>query len=259
MATRRRAGPWLKASGAKTDGLAKEVRRRERRHATRTSPTEPGSQPDAAAAPTSFEDRFSVLQQVDAWQFLLNYLNYVRDGGFNVPLDQFGPRRPGETAEEAELRLTVARKTKEVQAHLGDWAELCAEVLERPTLATNPAAMVAHVVEVGRGWLKSAGHIPNRDEWIAGARPLLGILCAPAHWLDALNVLDQVGTMGVVPGEDSPLVAAVARAKPVAAMHAAAALVTWLYGRRSVVFDQTAAMHKLARKSHALAVSREAN
>lgn len=56
-----------------------------------------------------------------------------------------------------------------------------------------------------------------------------------------LTVLDQLGTMGIVPGEDAPLVAGAAQT-PVAAMHAAAALVAWLYGQRSVVFDQTTAV-----------------
>lgn len=234
----------------KRSGLAREVSRRSR--AAKAAP----DRSSAPAVPTTLEERLAVATQVDAWQFLLNYLNYVRDGGLDVPLDQFGPQRPDETAEEAELRLTVARKTKEVQALAGDWAELCAEVAARPTLALHPDVMVAHVADVGRGWLKTAGHVPNRDEWIAGARPLLGVLCAPEHWLDALNVLDQVGTMGIVPGEDAPLVAVAAQAKPVAAMHAATALVAWLYGQRSVVFDQTAAMSKLARKTHALAESR---
>lgn len=238
-----------KGKRRKADGLAKEARRRARTAATAPRRT------DSTSAPTALEDRVSVATQVDAWQFLLNYLNYVRDGGFDVPLDKFGPQRPGETAEEAELRREVARKTKEVQALAGDWAELCAEVTERPTLALGPDTMVAHVAEVGRGWLKTAGHMPDRDEWITGARPLLGVLCASEHWLDALNVLDQVGTMGIAPGEDASLVAAAAQAKPAAALHAAAALVAWLYEQRSIVFDQTAAMRTLARKTHTMAES----
>ncbi|WP_284741880.1 hypothetical protein [Amycolatopsis sp. RTGN1] len=240
-----------KGKRRKADGLAKEARRRARKAAT--APVRTGS----AAAPTALEDRVAVATQVDAWQFLLNYLNYMRDGGFDVPLDKFGPQRPGETAKEAELRLTVARKTKEVQTLIGDWAELCAEVAARPTLTLNPGTMVAHVVDVGRGWLKATGHVPDRDTWIAGARPLLGILCAPQHWPDALNVLDQVGTMGITPSEDASFVAAAAQAKPTAALHAAAALVAWLFGQRSIVFDQTSAMHALARKTHALAESLE--
>ncbi|SEP54282.1 hypothetical protein SAMN04489732_1426 [Amycolatopsis saalfeldensis] len=234
-----------KGKRRKADGLAKEARRRARTAATAPART------DSAAAPTTLEDRVAIATQVDAWQFLLNYLNYVRDGGFDVPLDKFGPQRPGETVEEAELRLTVARETKEVQALIGDWAELCAEVAARPTLTLNPGTMVAHVADVGRGWLKTAGHVPDRDTWIAGARPLLGALCAPQHWLDALNVLDQVGTMGIAPGENVTFAAA--QAKPAAALHAAAALVSWLFGQRSIVFDQTSAMRALARKTHALA------
>lgn len=235
----------------KTDGLAKEARRRARTAAPTPVRTDP------ATTSTTLEDRVAIATQVDAWQFLLNYLNYVRDGGFNVPADLFGPQRPEETAEEAELRRTVARKTKEVQALAGNWAELCAEVAARPTLTLNPATMVAYVSDVGRAWLKSAGHLPDHDEWIAGARPLLGVLCASQHWPDALNVLDQVGTMGIAPDDDTSFAEAAAQAKPAAAMHAAAALVAWLFAQRSIVFDQTSAMRVLARKTHALAESLE--
>uniref|UniRef100_UPI003F496116 hypothetical protein n=1 Tax=Amycolatopsis sp. CA-096443 TaxID=3239919 RepID=UPI003F496116 len=234
-----------KGKRSKADGRAKEARRRARTADSAPRRTGPASAPDPLAVAT----------RVDAWQFLLNYLNYVRDGGFDVPLDQFAPQRLDETAEEAELRRDVARKTKEVQALVGDWAELCTEVAARPTLALNPAAMVAHVAEVGRGWLKTAGHVPARDEWIAGARLLLGVLCPFEHWFHATDVLDQAATMGIAPGEDAPAVAAAAAAKPEATLHAAAALVAWLYGQRSVVFDQTGAMRTLARKTHALAES----
>lgn len=247
-----------KGKKSKVDRLAREVRRREQTRTTR--PTQSSALPRSGPAgmvTSSLDERLATASHVDAWQFLLNYLNYVRDGGFDVPMDKFGPQRPGETADEAELRLRAARLEKEVQALAGNWAELCAEVLDRPTLALNPEVMVAHVVGVGRNWLKTAGHVPNRDEWLAGTRPLLGVLCGPEYWLDALNVLDQVGTMGIEPDEDAPLVPAAVQAKPAAALHAASALVTWLYCQRSVVFDQTAAMRTLARKTHAMAESLE--
>jgi len=59
--------------------------------------------------------------------------------------------------------------------------------------------------------------------------------------------------MGIAPGEPAPLVDTAASTKPAASIHAAAALVAWLYGNRSVVADRTAAMRTLAEKAMALA------
>lgn len=200
------------------DIAAKNARRRKRRLASGSSASSDSShRAGLAATSLSPQERRELAQRVNAWQFLLNYLNYVRDGGFDVPLDQFGPRHPDETAEQAELRLTVARKTKEVQALAGNWAELCVEVLSWIPLDTADA-VVANIAEVGGNWLTTSKHIPDRDEWIAGARPLLGVLCPAEHWLDALNVLDQLGTMGISPDEAAPLVETAARAKPEASI-----------------------------------------
>jgi len=68
---------------------------------------------------------------------------------------------------------------------------------------------------------------PDRTNLAGRAEPLLGALCPAEHWPDALNVLDQVGTMGIAPGEPAPLVDAAASTKPAASIHAAAALVAW--------------------------------
>jgi hypothetical protein len=192
-----------------------------------------------------------MVTQANGLQFLLNYLNYVRDGGFNVPADKFGPRRPDETAEQAALRREAARLTKEVQALAGDWADLCAEVLGwvEPGTAADVAGVI---VDVGRGWLKAARVTPDHDAWLVGAQGLLGVLSPADQMDDAFAVLDQMGTMGIAPGEPEPHLDATAATTPAATIHAAAALVAWLFGTRTVVADQTAAMRKLAEKAMSL-------
>lgn len=242
-----------KPKRSKASSAAKDARRRKRKQTAGTSDSQyrPGPLPQPRPQQVSADQRREMVTQANALQFLLNYLHYVRDGGFNVPADQFGPRRPDETPEQAELRREVARRTKEVQALAGNWADLCAEVLGwvEPGTAAEVASVI---VDVGRGWLKSSRVTPDHDAWLVGAQGLLGVLCPADQMDDAFAVLDQMNTMEIVPGDPEPQLDATAAATPAATTHAAAALVAWLFGTRTVVADQTAALRKLAEKAMSL-------
>lgn len=227
----------------------KEQRRREREMLPERPVPDPFYRPDPVGTALSPYTRRELSKSVNAWQFLLNYLTFVKDGGFDVPAAEFEPRRPDETAEAAELRIKVAQKTREVQALAGNWQDLCAEVLTWIP-RNDAAAIVENIVKVGGGWLEESGHTPDRDAWIGTARPLLGVLCPSHHWLAALDLLDEHASWGVKPIETNPTLFLATSREPVAAIHVAAALVAAVYGTPDAVTDPQEAHRKLAQDAH---------
>lgn len=223
----------------------KQRRQGEREMAPAFPVPDPFFRPDPVGTVLSPYTRRELSKSVNAWQFLLNYLSYVQDGGLEVPAEQFEPRRPEETAEQAELRIKLAQTMREVQALAGNWRDLCAEVLT--WIPRNDAAEVAeNIIKVGVGWLHESGYTPEREAWVAGARRLVGALCPPRRWMAALDLLDMQAAWGMRPATDSPELALAVHDEPVAAIHVAAASVAWLFGTPGAVTDPQAAHRKLA-------------
>lgn len=230
----------------------KERRRREREMLPERPVPDPLYRPEPVGTALSPYTRREMSKRVNAWQFLLNYLTFVNDGGFNIPSEEFAPRRSDETAEDAELRIAKAQLTQKVQALAGNWRDLCAEVLT--WIPRNDAMpIVANIVTIGADWLEQSGYTLDRDAWVDIARPLLGALCPPHHWLAALDLLDDLANWGLKPIETNATLLHATSQEPVAAIHVAAALVAAVYATPAAVTDREQAHRELAQHANQFA------
>ncbi|MEU9700241.1 hypothetical protein [Streptomyces sp. NPDC047981] len=207
-------------------------------------PTRPVSTDDMGGGRLSSYTRREIGKQVYAWMILLSYLEGALDGGDGLPKDLFAPQKPGESDEDYAARIEADRLVAETQAMAGSPAEQVAEVLS----SWVPRSLVPGVVEQlsaeGLRHLDTA--TPDPGQWQSGARPLLGILCPPAHWEAALDQLEALAASRL---KVTGTIAEHLDDHPVATVHAAAALVTWLYGRPDIVADPAAARLELAERA----------
>lgn len=231
-------------------GKGKRLRaQRAQDHAERRSrelapePSRPPSPDDMGGGRLSSYARWEIGKQVYAWMILLSYLEASLEGPDGLPADLFAPQKPDESDEDYAQRIRVGHLMVETQAMAGSPAEQVAEVLS----SWVPRSMVPGVVgSLAAEGLKHLGTAtPDVDQWHVGARPILGALCPAAHWEAALDQLEALAASRLdVAAVDAERM----MSQPVATVHAAAALVTWLYGRPDIVADPSAARLELAER-----------
>lgn len=216
--------------------------RRERELAP--EPSRPVSMDDMGGGRMSSYTRREIGKQVYAWMILLSYLEGALDGADGLPADLFAPQKPQESGEDYAERIRTDRLLVETQAMAGSPAEQVAEVLS----SWVPRSLVSGVVDqlAGEGLRHLDTVIPDAEVWQSGARPLLGILCPPKHWEAALDQLEALAASRL---KLTDAIAEHLTGHPVATVHAAAALVTWLYGRADIIVDPSAARLELAERA----------
>jgi hypothetical protein len=221
-------------------------------------PAEPMPDPFVRDAPVGTRlaprTRRELSHSVDANLFLLNYMQWVDEGGLqNSHLADFEPQRDGEPEADAAERMQAAHR---LLNGISSWTDMCASVLRE--VHTNDAlALIEHIAKVGTTWLDESGYVPDPAAWRTGTRLLLAVQCPAVHWSEALGLLDlRLAMIANTQGEYSPERMAWergARDYPVAAIHVAAAMVAWLYGQDGVVPDHKAAIRKLAEDAQGFA------
>ncbi|MFE9424223.1 hypothetical protein ACFYNO_14795 [Kitasatospora sp. NPDC006697] len=206
-------------------------------------PVRPPDQDDAGGGRLSSYARWEIGKHLYAWMVLLSYLEFALDGP-GVPADLLAPQGAGESDDEFAARRRLARLHVEADAMAGSPAEQVAEVLSTWVSPSQVSAVVKNVAAEGIKHLDASSVAgPDPAEWRAGARPFIGALCPATHWDAALEQSDAfIASRLVVTGEITMRMIE----HPVATVHAAAALVTWLYSRPEVVADPAAARLELA-------------
>ncbi|WP_030230291.1 hypothetical protein [Streptomyces sp. NRRL S-350] len=207
-------------------------------------PSGPVSMDDMGGGRLSSYTRREIGKQVHAWMILLSYLEGALDGADGLPEDLFAPQKPGESDEDHAARIEADRLLAQTQAMAGSPAEQVAEVLSSWVPRSQVAGVVDHLAAEGLRHLDTVTLDPA--VWQSGARPLLGILCPPKHWEAALDQLEALAASRL---KITDVIAEQLTGQPVATVHAAAALVTWLYGRSDIIADPQAARLELAERA----------
>ncbi|MQS17382.1 hypothetical protein F7Q99_35675 [Streptomyces kaniharaensis] len=207
-------------------------------------PSRPVSMDDMGGGRLSSYTRQEISKQVYAWMILLSYMEAALEGADGLPENLFAPQKSGESDEDYTARIKVDRLLVETRAMAGSPAEQVAEVLSSWVPSSLVPGVVDHLAGEGLRHLDTA--IPDPGQWQAGARPLLGILCPPKHWEAALDQLEALATSRL---KITDAIAERLTGQPVATVHAAAALVTWLYGRPDIIADPAAARLELAERA----------
>ncbi|WP_091628559.1 hypothetical protein [Amycolatopsis saalfeldensis] len=182
-------------------------------------------------------------QTLHATLFLLNYVAFVDQGGFDVPVTE--ARREDETQQDYEKRRDVTRMLKETEAAAGSWAELCVDELRN--IKPSDAGEVAKII-LGEGieWCRQSSFDPRPSDMVAGARSLLQHLCPAEHKLDAvasmMTILDAVTKGRRLPIDE------IAPLNPIGTIHAAAALTGHLFAQAECVPDRAATQRELIDK-----------
>jgi len=207
-------------------------------------PSGPVSTDDMGGGQLSSYTRREIGKQVYAWMILLSYLEGALDGADGLPGNLFAPQKPDESDEDYAARIRNDRLLVEAQALAGSPAKQVAEVLS----SWVPRSLVPGVVDqLAAEGLRHLGTAAlDASLWQAGARPLLGILCPPKHWEAALDQLEALAASRL---KITGVIAEHLTGKPVATVHAAAALVTWLYGRPDIIANPQAARLELAERA----------
>ncbi|MFZ3470369.1 hypothetical protein ACODT3_24665 [Streptomyces sp. 4.24] len=188
--------------------------------------------------------RREIGKKVYAWLILLSYLEGALDGADGLPADLFAPQKPDESGEDYVARIKTDHLLVATKAMVGSPAEQVAEVLSRWVPRSLVPGVVDNLAAEGLRHLDTTA--PDPAQWQAGARPLLGILCPPKHWEAALDQLEALAASRL---KITDAIAQHLADQPVATVHAAAALVTWLYGRPDIVADPAAARLDLAERA----------
>jgi hypothetical protein len=172
-----------------------------------------------------------------------NYIAFVDQGGFNVPSEDFEPRRHEESEEQYQQRRTAARALKQTQAAAGTWAELATDEIRhiRPSDASGVATWI---IGQGHEWCQESGFDPTANSTRDGATPLLHALCPTEHVEHALDVLDMFWQEIVF--HRPPSIEETAARYPVATLHVAAAMTGALFAEPACVPDRAATQMKLA-------------
>ena len=182
-------------------------------------------------------------QTLHATLFLLNYVAFIDQGGFNVPPTE--ARRDDETQQDYEKRRDVTRMLKETEAAAGSWAELC--VAELRSIRPSDAGQVANII-LGEGleWCRRSSFDPLPSDMVEGARSLLQHLCPAEHKLDA--VASMMTILDAVARHDQSPIDEIAPLNPIGTIHAAAALTGHLFAQPDCVPDRAAAQRELIDK-----------
>jgi hypothetical protein len=176
-----------------------------------------------------------VEQGMHGLLFLLNYISYIEQGGFDVPAEQFAPKRGDETDEQFAKRREVARLLKETQAAAGSWAELCTEELRH--IRPSDASGVVHVIlDEGFKWCTESGYDATADGYRDGALPLLHAMCPDEHRHEALDVLDMF--WNEIAFKRNPAIKETSARYPIGTIHTAAAMTGWLFSEPACVPDR---------------------
>lgn len=207
-------------------------------------PSRPVSTDDMGGGRMSSYTRQEIGKQVYAWMIILSYLEGALDGADGMPENLFAPQKPDESDEEYVARIKTDHLVVKTRAMAGSPAEQVAEVLSSWVPRSLVPGVVDNLAAEGLRHLDTA--TPDPDQWQANARPLLGILCPPQHWEAALDQLEALATSRL---KITGAIAEHLTDQPVATVHAAAALVTWLYGRPDVIADPAAARLELAERA----------
>ncbi|ONK13160.1 hypothetical protein [Streptomyces sp. MP131-18] len=228
----RAAGRRRKTAPPRWSGLAKEPN---------TTPT----MGDQRRGQLSSLTRQEIRSRVTAWMILLSYLESARDAG-EAADDFLAPRHDDEGEEEFALRREAAHKLALAKALTGGAAEEVAEVLASWVTPSMAPTVIATLTAEATKILDDSRYQADSAAWRAGARKLFGTLC-PAELWDA--GLDQIETLAehrlAVPEQNDQL----SDDQLIATIHAAAALVAWLYDQPEAVPDRAAAQMELAERA----------
>lgn len=180
---------------------------------------------------------------VHAVLFWLNYVAFAEDGTLDITPPTLDESRDGENAEDAQLRVRAEMLLYETRMRAGSWRDLCADELRQ--IPPSWASAVAKCISwFGLTWLDEAAARdstigrPAADVWVRGARPLLGAMCPSQHWTAALDLMD----MRAIAMDPEWRAGA---EEPVALIHAAAAMTTWLFRQPEIVPDPHATKQAL--------------
>lgn len=200
------------------------------------------------STPAPYRGR-ALTQALHANLFLLNYVAFVADGGFDVPVEYFAPRAEDETDEEYQKRRTATRTLVEAQAAAGSWKDLCAEEL-RQVKPSDAGKVAIHILGQGFDWCRESGFDPTANGYRDGATPLLDALCPTEHRQTAGMVLDTFWRQIAL--KQPPSIEETAARHPIATIHVAAAMTAWLFSEPACVPDRTATQMKLIEQGEKL-------
>ncbi|MFJ2744818.1 hypothetical protein ACIO3O_34755 [Streptomyces sp. NPDC087440] len=232
-------------------GKGKRLRKQGSKDRTTRGPRELAPEPskastrdDIGGGRLSSYARQELGKQVYAWMILLSYLECALDGPDGLPAGLLAPQKPDESDEDYTERIRTDRLVVETQAMASSPAEQVAEVLSSWVSRSMVHDVVGHLAGEGMRHLGTTAVDP--DQWQAGARTLLGIMCPPRHW-DA--ALDQLEALAVSRLEADTTITARLASEPIATVHSAAALVTWLYQQPGIVASPAEARSELAERA----------
>lgn len=220
-----------------------------RRLITGMAPDEPMPAKDGPAGPRAHYAR-KIEQGLHGVLFLLNYIAFVADGGFDVPDEHFAPRREDESEQDHADRIKAATLLAQAQAAAGNWAQLCADEL-RHIRPSDAGAVAEFMIAQGHKWCRESGFDHTANQLCRGALPLLEALCPASHLPRAREVVDMF--WWEIVERRPPSIAETARRYPIATIHVAAAMTGWLFSQPECVPDRAQAQRELIELGQAFA------
>lgn len=261
-------------------GKGKRIRQ-QRREQTTSPPANAGHSsqmgPAAAGTPRTAEELERQVMGLGLQLGALLLQNYLH---LSVDLRGLGPMvtLPEPPPGQEELYAELLEKSLAVWEGVGEWritrhADNAAETLRRiAPMIQVPAA--EQILAIGGQWIAETGYEPEHALWFAGAKSYAVVMAPPGHRLQTLELLDwsrldqpealtpQVLLAMQLAGAETPLPEqrlpfsltdlrssrwgwdAVVR-EPEAMLHAAAALVCWLWNEPGAVNDPWAKASKM--------------
>lgn len=168
-------------------------------------------------------------------RFLLTYIAFVEDSGFDVPAEQLAPQREDEPDEQYQQRHDLARLATEAQAAAGRFAEMAVDEA-RHIRPSDAGAVAMWMSSKGREWSMEPGFVPTAHVPRDRAIPLLHAMCPPVHLPRALEMLDMFWWEFV--DQCPPSVEETAAEYPITTLHVTAAMTASWYSEPACVPDR---------------------
>lgn len=193
-----------------------------------------------------------------ARMMMLLYDSYAREEAARGPrLEEFTPRRPGETYGRALIRIeTAAATARHRSAAKGVWASQMRLLLREEVPATWAPLMVETLRDLSRSWAipgdPNAWRQPDRldelvdwQDWATRSRWMMAGMSSQQQWTPAAALLTKYLTalQGTRPSSASLVLQHAAADEPIPAIHVTAATTTWIW--RHLAPDPSAIEHDI--------------
>ena|GEM_PF-7095295 len=202
--------------------------------------------------------------KVAAWTLLNAYLALVDDLGTLDPADIVPA---AQSPQAVPLREDIGRMLRALHpAQVRGNADDAAQVMRWIRPRWRGVVITVLFAEAAR-WLRRSGSQPDERVWLSGAASYLRAMVPARHVDEALRLLDHqrlldeqarvhalprgqgVAAFGLEQPHATVWYATAMRAHPVAAIHAAAAVVAWVFAEPGAVLDPKGTAVELARRA----------